>query len=1079
MYKKIIGLISLLFFCSTNNLFADVPIDNFESYMSDSELQNIWEWTDIFTGDQVTTTLSATGGAGSTKALQLEFTFSEGQVNPWGYTGGLVNNDNPEHWSGNDSIRVWLKATFTGDSLQYIQLAIHEGNNNVANSSWGDKMRSAKVYINDLDSTGEYVSLAFSDFEDYGGFGGPRDNGTLELDDIRSILIFSRYDGTASGGSASILVDDISVFGGTSIVRYPYLQNVTQTGVKVLWGSWNFVGKLFYGTSPGVYTDSIASSAFPDNDGVYVHTVEINGLTVGDTIYYYVRDGESENIGFNDPTYYAVTAPEDDASFRLVVYSDSQGSPWWETQHGAVINAMIPHDPDIILNCGDISQNGQLYQFNDYFFANAAPIQKNTPIYTAIGNHDMLLEPTGNNYDIDIKNYHDLMDLPMNNSLEDGTEDYYSFDYGLVHFVCLNTQRVRNWGEIQPYYNATYNDSMKAWLERDLQATTKPWKVVYFHIQAWNNSVYNKGWSPIFENYGVNLVFYGHGHAYYANYRNDVIYVMTGGGGGKLHPIPWYAWPENRIGAFYGYHFTQVDVTPDELFLNIYDKDNNLRHWIKVDADGTVNYPALVSIDDFETYATTEELQGVWNLTDALPGSDSLTVTLAAGSENGTGNVMQLDFSYPFGSEGFWSAVGLSGQWNWSTHNGINLWIKADVTGDSGQSYQIRIGEAEGGDKWVATKPLSELDPNGQHVTIYFNDFVWYGSDSSSADGLMDLDNISAFYVGVEAASGPAAQNSTCTLLVDDISAFLVSVTSTHLDDDFERYADNAALAAKWDMVWTSKSTVNMSRNLEVSGGFNESRAMKMEIAVNSGTTPTTGLGVEWEPCIFGITGYNTASENQTDMTGYRGVKLWLKPGDVTGNGDFYFKLNLIEDEPSGTEEKWMSPKVYLKDLNQDGQYVYLNFEDFYQYNTNSLSAMELDKIKLSYLFLARDNKVTENSTATVFVDDIIYVKNLTIDSGGNILPGRFNLYQNYPNPFNPTTTIRYDLANTSDVQLVIYDILGREVMTLVNNRLEAGYHQVRWNGENRLGEKVASGVYIYTLQSGNNSMSRKLLLIK
>lgn len=233
MFNKNINLITLLLFCFINNIFSDVPVDNFESYLSDSELQNIWEWTDVSIGDQTTITLNASGGADSTQALQLDFSFSDGQVNPTGYTGGLVNNDNHEDWSGNDSIRVWLKATSTGDSLQYIQLAVHEGNYNVGFSSWGDKMRSAKVYISDLDSSGEYVSLAFSDFEDYGGFGGPHDNGTLELDDIRSIFVFSRYDGTASGGSSSVLVDDIIVSGGSSMVRYPYLQNVTQTSIKV------------------------------------------------------------------------------------------------------------------------------------------------------------------------------------------------------------------------------------------------------------------------------------------------------------------------------------------------------------------------------------------------------------------------------------------------------------------------------------------------------------------------------------------------------------------------------------------------------------------------------------------------------------------------------------------------------------------------------------------------------------------------------------------------------------------------------------------------------------------------------
>ncbi|HDY75356.1 MAG TPA: T9SS type A sorting domain-containing protein [Candidatus Marinimicrobia bacterium] len=345
----------------------------------------------------------------------------------------------------------------------------------------------------------------------------------------------------------------------------------------------------------------------------------------------------------------------------------------------------------------------------------------------------------------------------------------------------------------------------------------------------------------------------------------------------------------------------------------------------------------------------------------------------------------------------------------------------------------------------------------------------------------MDLDNISTFYVGTKAAFTPATQNSTATLLVDDISAFLVSITSTHLDDNFEGYANNSALGAKWDMVWSSKNTVNMSRNLDVINGVNASQAMKLEITVESETTPSADpdLGVNWEPCVYGITGFFTASEHQTDMTGYQGVKVWLMPGANTGNEDFYFKLNLIEDEANGSEEKWMSPKVYLNTLNPNGEYIYFAFDEFYQYYTNSTESMELDKIKLSYLFLAYDNIVTLNSTASVMVDDITYINELAIDSGENIVPHRFNLSQNYPNPFNPTTTINYELAYASDVQLIVYNIVGREIIKLVDNRENAGTHNIKWNGRDKYGVEMASGVYIYQLKSGNNSTSRKLLLIK
>ena len=94
-------------------------------------------------------------------------------------------------------------------------------------------------------------------------------------------------------------------------------------------------------------------------------------------------------------------------------------------------------------------------------------------------------------------------------------------------------------------------------------------------------------------------------------------------------------------------------------------------------------------------------------------------------------------------------------------------------------------------------------------------------------------------------------------------------------------------------------------------------------------------------------------------------------------------------------------------------------------------------------------------------------------------MPKEFALYQNYPNPFNPTTTIRYDVKQATEVKLVIYNMLGQEVRTLVNNRQDAGYKTVVWDGLNNRGSRVASGIYIYRLQAGDFVQARKMILMK
>ena len=78
-----------------------------------------------------------------------------------------------------------------------------------------------------------------------------------------------------------------------------------------------------------------------------------------------------------------------------------------------------------------------------------------------------------------------------------------------------------------------------------------------------------------------------------------------------------------------------------------------------------------------------------------------------------------------------------------------------------------------------------------------------------------------------------------------------------------------------------------------------------------------------------------------------------------------------------------------------------------------------------------------------------------------------FLLHQNYPNPFNPTTTIRYGLPEASDVTLVIYDIQGRQVRTMVNQTQEAGWHTVQWNGLTEDGTSVGTGMSFARIQAG------------
>jgi len=94
-------------------------------------------------------------------------------------------------------------------------------------------------------------------------------------------------------------------------------------------------------------------------------------------------------------------------------------------------------------------------------------------------------------------------------------------------------------------------------------------------------------------------------------------------------------------------------------------------------------------------------------------------------------------------------------------------------------------------------------------------------------------------------------------------------------------------------------------------------------------------------------------------------------------------------------------------------------------------------------------------------------------------VPQVYILEQNYPNPFNPLTTIRFHLVHRSFVTLDIFDVEGSLVIHLVSGERLAGSHSVIWNGVDRHGNKVSSGIYFYRLKVGTESITRKMILIR
>jgi hypothetical protein len=108
----------------------------------------------------------------------------------------------------------------------------------------------------------------------------------------------------------------------------------------------------------------------------------------------------------------------------------------------------------------------------------------------------------------------------------------------------------------------------------------------------------------------------------------------------------------------------------------------------------------------------------------------------------------------------------------------------------------------------------------------------------------------------------------------------------------------------------------------------------------------------------------------------------------------------------------------------------------------------------------------------------LCYKTEITDDRSSPDLAGT-TLYQNYPNPFNPRTSIRFSIPEPGRVLISVFDIEGRLISTIADRRFDRGTHTVGWDGSDRFGREVASGIYLYRLVSGRDNITRKMVLIR
>ena len=153
----------------------------------------------------------------------------------------------------------------------------------------------------------------------------------------------------------------------------------------------------------------------------------------------------------------------------------------------------------------------------------------------------------------------------------------------------------------------------------------------------------------------------------------------------------------------------------------------------------------------------------------------------------------------------------------------------------------------------------------------------------------------------------------------------------------------------------------------------------------------------------------------------------------------------------------------------------------YYSFN---LSLYDMQGCHHIYAIIDQDNYIVDSDRSNNQTTNIIRIYGRTTDvewpdNDKDIIPNSYRLTQNHPNPFNPITTIQYEIPRNSYVNLRIYDVAGRLLSVLVAEKKESGFYQAIWDGKDKHGHEVSSGVYFYQLQAGEFKETRKLVILR
>jgi len=356
------------------------------------------------------------------------------------------------------------------------------------------------------------------------------------------------------------------------IVVGPYLQNVTQTGMTVLWETNRPAASVVeFGESASF------SGKVEKKEPVRIHEVRLSGLKPESTYFYRVLSYDANGDLVASDTLSFQTAVQEGTAFAFAVVGDSRTYP---ERWRRIAEQVWRERPNFVVHVGDVVTNGEIkQQWKREFLDPAAVLMSRVPLFVAIGNHE--------------RNAHWFYDYMSNPA----PENYYTFRYGNAEFIIVDSNDREG---LKP------GGKQYRWLERALAGSKATWKFVFHHHPPYSSDSNDYGDTfrgsstrgdvrmrvlvPLYEKYEVDIVWVGHIHTYERTWpiwqnrvdpARGVIYIQTGGGGAELEDFaPTRSWFTAKL--LRNWQYCVVLIQGKTLTMMAYDIDGRLYDYLEL-----------------------------------------------------------------------------------------------------------------------------------------------------------------------------------------------------------------------------------------------------------------------------------------------------------------------------------------------------------------------------------------------------------------------------------------------------------------------------------------------------------------